>query len=213
MITQKDQDDLFLLIAKKLDADIACVAFGGTAMMYYDYKQATKDIDLVFKTINDRKKFIRAIQSLGYKEKEMLLNIYSKEKRIDTSAPVMYVLKDERFDLFAESIFKVVVSETMLKRSSLLKEFKSERASLKIHIISPEDLVLLKALTDRANDYEDIKTILSKKEAFNWEGIIDEALSQKDGWVLLDLEETMKKLVEEGFDIPKKYFEKLYGKK
>ncbi len=48
MISLKDQNALFLLIAEKAEKDIECIAIGGTAMMYNGYKSATKDIDLVF---------------------------------------------------------------------------------------------------------------------------------------------------------------------
>lgn len=209
MITQKDQNDLFMLIAKKLDKDIECIAFGGTAMMFYGYKNVTKDIDLVFNSIEDRKVFISAIEKLGYKEKNKLLSIYSKDKRIDTTAPVMFQLSDERFDLFAETIFRFKISETIFQRVEQFQDFQ-DKNRLRLNIISSEDLVLLKSLTDRENDFEDIKKIISLADHFDWNLVVDEAKKQPDGWILLDLEKTLLKLKDE-FDIPESVFKKLYG--
>ena len=44
MINTQDQDQLFKLISNYLDKDITCYALGGTAMMYYGFKNITKDI-------------------------------------------------------------------------------------------------------------------------------------------------------------------------
>ena len=210
MITIKEQNELFTLIAKQLNQNISCIAFGGTAMMFYGYKQATKDIDLVFSSIKERKVFIKAIEKLGYKEDTRLLNIYSKSKRADTTAPVMYKLKDERFDLFAEVIFKFRISPFVLKRITQIQDFQ-ETHLLSLQIISPEDLVLLKCLTDRENDFEDILTILHKTENFNWKFVMTEALQQKEGWILLDVEKTLQRL-KKYIEIPQIYFDMLYGK-
>ena len=66
MITHNDQVDLFALIAKHLTKDVECWAFGGTAMMFYGFKDETKDIDLLFEHEEGRKAFIAAIGSLGF---------------------------------------------------------------------------------------------------------------------------------------------------
>ncbi len=54
MINTKDQEELFKLVAEYLDKNINCVAIGGTAMMFSQYKSTTKNIDLVFE--NEEKK-------------------------------------------------------------------------------------------------------------------------------------------------------------
>lgn len=211
MISIKDQEALLKVIANNLEEDIECIAFGGTAMMFYNYKTSTKDIDLVFQSQKDRDIFIKAITKLGYQEKKSLLNIYVEGKREDPNAPKMYVNQDERFDLFAERIFKTAVTKEICKRAEQLQDFIGKNR-LRLRILSPEDLVLLKSVTSRERDFDDIKTILSQRKQFNWDAIIDEAKEQAktgDGWILLDLEETMKKL-KDTFFIPEKYFKKLY---
>ena len=71
MINTKDQEELFKLIAEYLDEDLTCVAIGGTAMMMGNYKNSTKDIDLVFKDETDRTMFVKAITELGYKQQSI----------------------------------------------------------------------------------------------------------------------------------------------
>lgn len=211
MINTKDQEALLKVIANNLDEDVECIAFGGTAMMFYKYKTSTKDIDLVFKIQKDRNIFIRAIEKLGYKEKKSLLNIYIEGKREDLNAPKMYMNQDERFDLFAERIFKTTVTKEIAERAEQLQDFFGKH-KLRLRILSPEDIVLLKSVTSRERDFDDIQTILSQRKQFNWDAIIDEAKAQAkkgDGWILLDLEETMQKLKDKFF-IPEKYFKKLY---
>ena len=61
MITQEDQLKLFEFLSKEIKKDISCWAFGGTAMMFWGYKEETKDIDLLFDTHQDRDEFIDII--------------------------------------------------------------------------------------------------------------------------------------------------------
>ena len=43
MLSCQDQDALLKLLSKQLQKDITCYAFGGNAMMFYGYKDETKD--------------------------------------------------------------------------------------------------------------------------------------------------------------------------
>ena len=82
MINYDDQMELFRLISKNIAGDIECWAFGGNAMMFYGYKDETKDIDLLFDREADRAAFINAIEKLGFVEGS-LRNIYIPEKLRD----------------------------------------------------------------------------------------------------------------------------------
>src|SRR3989338_9484049 len=106
MIETKDQEELFKLIANYLKRDIVCIAIGGTAMMFAGYKTATKDIDLVFKSEQDRQVFVKAIELLGYKERS-LARIYDEKRRQHFHKPKIYTRGDERFDLFVKNVFEI----------------------------------------------------------------------------------------------------------
>mgnify|MGYP002639749958 CR=1 FL=1 len=204
MINVKDQEDLFRLIADYLEKDLSCIAIGGTAMMFSGYKTTTKDIDLVFKDSNDRDIFIKAISELGYKEKS-LINVYDEKRRELKSKPKMFSRGDERFDLFVKEVFGFEVNQDIVQRADFLG-----KKELIIQIIGKEDLVLLKAVTSREKDLEDIETIIQVEKNLDWSYIIEEVIKQNNQWFILDLEETMQKLKKITF-IPEKFFKRLHS--
>jgi len=214
MINIQNQNELFQLVADNLSEDVECIGFGGTAMMYYQFKDSTKDIDLLFITKKDRQIFIDSISKLGYREKRKLLSIYIDEKIMDKHAPLMYVRSDDqRFDLFAERVFQTQLTETMKKRTQQIRDFNGKKR-LRIKILSPEDLFILKAVTSRPRDFADLITIIKNYTEFDWNSMIDETLHQTiigDGWAKLDVEKNMLKLKEE-FNISKEFFDRLYSK-
>ena len=71
MISKEDQNNLLQLVSRYLKKNVTCYAFGGNAMMFYGYKNATKDIDIIFETEEERNVFIDAIMYLGYKQMSM----------------------------------------------------------------------------------------------------------------------------------------------
>ena len=204
MINVKDQEDLFRLIADYLEKDLSCIAIGGTAMMFSGYKTTTKDIDLVFKDSNDRDIFIKAISELGYKEKS-LINVYDEKRRELKSKPKMFSRGNERFDLFVKEVFGFEVNQDIVQRADFLG-----KKELIIQIIGKEDLVLLKAVTSREMDLEDIETIIKIEKNIDWSYIIEEVIKQNNQWFILDLEETMQKLKKITF-IPEKFFKRLHS--
>jgi hypothetical protein len=213
MITHKDQIDFFSIISRQLSRDITCYAFGGNAMMFYGYKDKTKDVDLLFERKEDRNEFIRIIEKLGFNEISPV-KIYISEKLKDKNKPVMYTRSDYRFDLFVKKIFRTKLSEGMKEDVYAVHDFK-DKYNLRIKVLRKEHLVLLKAITERQNDFDDIVTILKKEKSFDWQYLIDEVIWQfkhGDSWILLDIEKVMKELKEYVF-IENKYVKQLYGVK
>jgi len=158
MITHEDQKDIFTLISKKITKDMECYAFGGTAMMFYGYKDETKDIDLLFKDESSRNEFVGALKKLGFGE-TTLINVYIPEKLRDKNIPLMFKRDENRFDIFTKKIFKTVISPKMKEDVYAVHDFK-ERYNLKIKVLRKEHIVLLKAVTERKNDFDDIRTII-----------------------------------------------------
>lgn len=212
MITHTDQDDLFRLISKQLHSDLTCYAFGGNAMMYYGYKEKTKDVDLLFETLKGRDEFIRVLKTLGYEETSPI-TIYIPEKLRDPHRPLMFKREEGRFDLFVTKIFRTALSPKMKEDLFAVQEYK-DKYTLTVKVLRKEQIVLLKAVTDRENDFRDIRNILEQEKTFDWDYFLDEVLWQAghgDGWVLLDVEKMMKELKQYLF-IEEKWFKKLYGK-
>ena len=213
MITTEDQDALFRLISSYLKKDIVCYAFGGNAMMYYGYKSATKDIDLIFERREDAAEFVRAIISLGYK-KMSAVQVYPEELSKESGKPEMYTRGDERFDIFVGSVFRTKLSEGMKKRFYARHDYISDKFTLTVFVLGKEDIIFLKSITRRERDFGDIIVIVKSESKIDWDIIIEEAISQSkqgDSWAIVDLEEAMQRLKEISF-IPKRHFEKLYRK-
>lgn len=213
MIAYEDQMNLFRIISKEINKDIECYAFGGTAMMFFGYKEDTKDIDLLFKKESEKKAFIDAIKKIGFEETSPF-NIYLPEKLKDKNKPIIFKKGDVRFDIFIDKIFRTKISPKMEEDFYAVHEFKGKNI-LRIKVLKTEHIVQLKAITEREKDKEDILTIIKKDKNFNWQYLIDETVWQDkhgDSWAILDLEKTMQELKQYIF-IEQKYFKQLYKKK
>src|SRR3989338_5297027 len=212
MISYTDQMQLFTVIGKEISKDIRCYAFGGNAMMFYGYKDETKDVDLLFDEDADRDEFLQVLQRLGFQQ-QSLTTIYVPEKLRDKHKPVVVKKEDGRFDLFVNRIFHTQLSPRMKEDVFSVNEFQG-KYKLTVLVLRKEHLVLLKSVTERDRDFEDIVTITKKDATFDWQYFLDEVLWQAEhgnSWALLDVEKMMKELQEYLF-IPEKYLKQLYGK-
>ena len=203
MIDKDDQNDLFRLIADNLEKDITCFAIGGTAMMFYGYKEATKDIDLVFHSNEDLEIFIKAIKKLGYEEKA-IFGIYSKERQKDPGKPKMFTMGDERIDLFNKKVFSLELNPEIYGRFDFIG-----KKNLILNTPSKEWIIALKIITNRDKDLVDIITICEKERSVDWSKVVDIILKKPTRWLLLDMEESMQKL-KKRFLIKKEHFDRIY---
>lgn len=215
MITYEDQMNLFQLISDRIGKNIECYAFGGNAMMFYGYKGETKDVDIVFEKEEDRKEIIKAIEEFGYKLWEPF-EIYMPKKLRDKHRPLVFKREDGRFDLFVGKIFKTLISPNMKEDLFAVHDFKGKH-NLRVKVLRKEHIVLLKTVTERGRDFEDILTLIKKEKNFDWQYLIDEVLWQThhgDSWVLYDTEKMLLELKKYVF-VPEKYLKQLYnaGKK
>jgi len=124
---------------------------------------------------------------------------------------LMYKRDEIRFDLFAKQILHTPLSPTMKQQLFAVHDFK-EKHLLRVNVLEKEMIVMLKAVTERQNDFDDIKTIVQKERTFNWQLLIAETLWQYhhgNSWVLLDMEKTLKELKRYVF-VEEKYLKQLY---
>src|SRR3989344_74430 len=207
MIDIKEQQDLLLDVARKLKKQITVYAVGGTAMMFLGLKDATKDIDLVFASEEDRREFKKAAIDLGY-------NLFSSVHVYGTkpNQPIMLARgkeREERFDLFVKEVIHFIFSEEMMKRATATYEFD---VNLILKIADPHDLILMKCATDRLKDKDDVRDIINKTK-IDWEIIINEALNQiKLGKerAIWDLTAFVDDLLKLKVDIPREVRNKLF---
>jgi len=169
MIQLEDQANLFEAISKKLKRPITVYAIGGTAMMLHGLKDATLDIDLVFKNKEDKEEFKRALKEIGYRDKDAV-KVYG----IKRNTPDMLTLGNERFDLFVDRVIDFIFSDNMRKRSSKTYEFGK---NFILKIADYHDIIIMKCATNRTKDMDDIKTIVESKK-IEWSVLVDEAKNQ-----------------------------------
>jgi len=125
---------------------------------------------------------------------------------------VVMKTEDGRFDLFVKKVFQTILSPAMQKEVYSVHEFQG-KGKLAVQVLRKEFIVLLKSVTSREKDFEDIVTIMKKEKDFNWQFLLEEVkwqFSHGDGWVLLDVEKMMQELKEYVF-IPEKWFKELYA--
>jgi|SRR3989344_6049446 len=173
MIIFEEQLELFKILGKEMDEKVECIAIGENAMMFYGFKELTKDIDLVFvnrKELNDVK---QALYKSGFEEKTNVKIFRNYE--IINKKPVMMEGKETRFDLFCEEIICFKMSETIISRIKKVYEFDN----LTIKVVSPEDIILLKSATERVKDRNDALEIINRTNV-KWGVIIGEALHQTE---------------------------------
>lgn len=210
MITYEDQMELFRLISTAITMDVECWAFGGTAMMFYGYKDETKDADLLFEKEAQCDEFKRVLEKMGYFEKPAV-DVYVPEKFRDKRKPIMMQRYDSRFDIFVKKIFKTVLSQRMRDEVYSVHDFKGKH-NFRVNVLRKEFIVLLKAVTERQNDFDDIRNIVEMEKNFDWRLLIEETIWQYrhgDSWVLFDVEKAMKELKKYVF-IEGKYIKQLH---
>lgn len=170
MIGHEEQIELFKLIGTELNKKTECFIIGGSAMMFYGFKSATKDIDIVFLDKDSRNRFKRTLKEIGFTEKKI---ITSERKSKSQKIPTVMDRKETRFDLFCEYIINFQLSLGIIGRIKEVHEF----GNLIVKVVSQEDIILLKCATDRAGDRLDAKGIIEKYN-INWNILIEESLWQ-----------------------------------
>lgn len=164
MLGFKEQNEIFALLGRTLKRKVEVLVIGGSAMLFYNLsKTATKDIDIVAFSEEDRKTLRRALEKIGFK-------LFVEPDR--RGHPARLSLGDRVIDIFAEYVMHIKISEGMLSR---VRE-KAEFGNFIALVASPEDIIFSKCMTDREGDRKDAADIIAGAN-IDWKAILDEA-----GW-------------------------------
>ncbi|OYT28151.1 hypothetical protein B6U98_05480 [Thermoplasmatales archaeon ex4572_165] len=137
-----------------LNKPINIYIFGGGAMSFYDLKIATKDIDVLLPSEAEASALIKALYKSGYNKSETKDPVYIKMK----TREIIENTDGFRWDIFVNKICGgLTFSMDMQKRSKRYKEF----TNIKTYLVSPEDIFILKSVTSRLRDREDMFTLFS----------------------------------------------------
>jgi predicted transcriptional regulator len=159
-------------IGGRLEKEIHAYLFGGANMLLRGLKGSTKDLDLIVERKDDFMEIRENLIELGYRElreEELTPN----DRRVNPSG--IFVSEGWRIDLFTEKICgALTLSEGMKKRSE-----ERRFGRLVLHLLDLGDVFLLKSITDREGDLEDMHLILSRGGVRNWEEIWQDYLEQE----------------------------------
>jgi len=159
------------IIAEHLEEETDIYLIGGGAMMFYGLKPSTKDIDIVFLNTKILINFIEAAKKAGIKLAEDLGKEYNN---IGASA-IMMADSGIQLDLFNQTVCNALtVKDTVIART----KHHADLGKLHINLMSPEDIVLFKGITEREADLEDIRALI--ETGIDWKTVEEECLSQED---------------------------------
>lgn len=187
-------------LGNKLDSTVHAYLFGGANLLLRGLKKATKDLDLVVETGKDFSKLKEALLAMGF-EPLARNQFMPSDKKLNPSG--IYVSKDlPRFDLFT----KVICNALFLTEEMKARAKSMVFGKLILHLLSLEDVLLLKSITEREGDLEDIATILRHGGALRWGEILDtyfeeeEAIKRHLCFTMLDNIELLQQ--REGISVP-----------
>ena len=149
MSSKNDIEESLARIGASLPQDVTAYLIGGCAMILYNAKVATKDIDLVMMSDEDAEAIKTALSGAGFTVARPEDDTY---RRLGT----MTMMQDDRgtrFDMFVETVCrKLRITEGMIDRSTRHAVY----GRLNINLVSPEDIFLFKSVTERAGDLDDM---------------------------------------------------------
>ena len=146
---------------------------GGLALISYELKDATKDIDVVVMNAKDFELLVNSLRRIGYAEPEGPL--ISRPYQDMEVAKIMENKDGFRWDIFLRKICnKLSFSDNMASRAT---RFFS-KANIKLSIASKEDIFLFKGITTRDADLEDMR--LLTESDLDWQIIKVECRRQSE---------------------------------
>jgi len=141
-------------INSHLEKQITLYILGGGAMSFYDLKAATKDIDVVVKSEKEVQLLITALKKTGYEKIEKIDEIYLQMK----TRAIIENQDGFRWDIFVNKVCGgLTFSKAMASRAQSFKKFEN----IEINLVSLEDIFILKSVTSRPRDREDMFTLFS----------------------------------------------------
>lgn len=158
-------------VGKKISKEITVYLIGGCAMCLRELKLNTKDVDAIFVSKHELKLFEKELLSLGYK---ITVNVDVVYEKLGAYS-ILRHSENAGFDLFHTKVCNMLIlSEDMKKRATDYGTFDK----LTVKLLSNEDIVLFKAITDRPRDIDDMELLIKGKVDFDWDVIKNECKGQ-----------------------------------
>ncbi len=176
MLTGEDDiEESLTRIGASLRHDVTAYLIGGCAMILYNAKVATKDIDIVLMSDEDAEAVASALSGVGFAQAAPDDDIY---RRLGTTT-MMHDDKGTRFDIFVRTVCrKLRITDGMVSRSTRHAVY----GRLTLNLVSPEDIFLFKSVTERAGDLDDMALLAER--GLDWDVILSECANQSNDVIL-----------------------------
>ena len=145
---------------------------GGAVMAVDGLKPGTKDIDVIVERERDHKILTNSLEGCGYHtlQPQDLTKPYN-----ELSATIMQNLEEFRWDIFIEYVAKkLFLTKTIKQRANKIYFGKK----LIVFLLSKEDMFLMKGMTERDRDLEDMALIA--RSDINYDLVLNECTSQSE---------------------------------
>jgi hypothetical protein len=195
---REEVNELFQQLGQILEQKVEALLIGGAVMLELGLKDATKDIDIVCRSEEDKEALLASAKTLGFQ-------IIGPEERHERLGVNRLAVKGGRnLDIFAERIsYDFSLSEAMWQRATKIRSF----GNLVIRDASIEDIFIMKMIANRPGDAPDCsKLVLAEldfdiiyreiEEQYRKSGDADQKI-----WVTY-IEEGIARLEDSGLTIP-----------
>lgn len=158
-------------VGEKLREEVNVFLLGGGNLILRGLKDSTKDLDVVLDERKDCKRLVKVLKEMDYDEKIDLEKIYEE---MEPSA-ILERKGFPRWDIFVRSVVNgLVLTEEMKDRAEEYETF----GNLRLQLLSLEDILLFKSITDREGDVEDV-ALITRKGGLNWNEVMEEIKKQE----------------------------------
>ncbi len=160
-------------VSTALDVKVLCWVIGGYTMILDRVKTTTKDVDIVFDSVEDATAFVRGLARMDFhQQRELGISYHALD-----AVTIMDGPEGLRFDLFVGKVCKCLVLTDGMRRRA--KDIPLP-GNLRLKVISREDVFLFKSVTERDQDLADMAMLVSP--ALRWDVIRGEIAEQPESW-------------------------------
>ena len=164
--------DLFKEIGQNIQSETEAYLLGGENMRLKGLKPRTKDCDLVVSGERSFNHIVESLKKMGYTSVNKS-RLSADDQRVAASDILEHPTRS-RVDIFTSVVAqKLALSEKMKKRAKM-----EVHGKLKLGIMANEDVFLMKGVTLREGDIQDMAR-LAQSPGFNWRVVWDEMERQE----------------------------------
>jgi hypothetical protein len=143
--------ELFELLGQILEERVEALLIGGAVLLELGLKDATKDIDVVCRSEEDKERLLAAAKVLGFE----IVDPEKRHKRL--SVKRLAVKGGRNLDVFAQRIsYDFDLSEAIWQRATRIRSF----GSLLVRDASLEDIFIMKLIANRPGDAPDCSNLV-----------------------------------------------------